>query len=257
MIGQSGAPKVSVIINCHNGARFLQEAIDSVFDQTYEDWEIVFWDNASSDASADIAQSYGEKLKYFRSNRKTSLYQARNDALAKAHGEYVAFLDCDDIWLPNKLAIQIREVSADIAIVYGRFQSFSGKPPILEAKKCAPGPSGWITNTLLRRNVISIGAVLIAKKVLEKHSFDPEYNLLGDFELWIRLSQRYQIKTVGYVVELSRSHDENLSDMKRDSWAAERRKFYRKFIAENGFFKFSNIIRYVFITEAKALLGRR
>jgi len=60
-------PKVSVIVNCHNGARYLNECIDSIFNQTSSDWEIIFWDNASTDNSLDIAKSYGPKIRYFAS----------------------------------------------------------------------------------------------------------------------------------------------------------------------------------------------
>ncbi|HZY30567.1 MAG TPA: glycosyltransferase, partial [Candidatus Methylomirabilis sp.] len=62
-----GGPRVSVIMNCLNGERYLREAMDSVFAQTYTDWEIVFWDNASTDASAEIAKGYGDRVRYFRS----------------------------------------------------------------------------------------------------------------------------------------------------------------------------------------------
>lgn len=251
------APEVSVIINCHNGARYLREAIDSVFNQTFTSWEIIFWDNVSSDDSAIIAKSYGEKLRYFRSDQKTSLYTARNNALVEARGQYVAFIDCDDLWLPNTLDVLIQKVSKDMPIVYGAFETFRGASPPLEPKECSPGPQGWITNSLLRRNAISIGAVLIAREVLAKHHFRPEYNLLGDFELWIRLSQRYKIQSVGCVVEFSRNHAENLSDLKSGDWAAERRKFYRQFVRENGFSRFRNIVRYVFVTETKALFSLR
>ena len=101
------SPKVSVVMNCFNSERYLREAIDSVFAQTYSDWEIVFWDNASTDNSARIAKSYGPRLKYYRGDENVSLGEARNYALGKARGEYIAFLDCDDLWAPDKLQKQI------------------------------------------------------------------------------------------------------------------------------------------------------
>ena len=91
-------PLVSIIMNCHNGERFLKEAITSVYDQTYSNWEIIFWDNFSSDKSAEIAMSYDERVKYFFNQNKTSLGEARNLAMNKASGKYVCFLDCDDMY---------------------------------------------------------------------------------------------------------------------------------------------------------------
>ena len=98
---------VTVIMNCWNGEKFLREAMDSVVAQTYLNWEIVFWDNASMDNSQEIALSYGNKVRYFRSERKLSLGEARNQAFSKARGEFIAILDVDDVWLPEKLERQL------------------------------------------------------------------------------------------------------------------------------------------------------
>ncbi len=84
----SSTPTVSVIMNCLNCAKYLREAIDSVFAQTYEDWEIIFWeDNASNDDSERIARSYGNKLRYFRSDVSLPLYGSRNLAVQEARGK--------------------------------------------------------------------------------------------------------------------------------------------------------------------------
>lgn len=112
------SPCVSVIMNCRNSSEFLKEAIDSVFAQSFDNWEIVFWDNQSTDASPEIAQSYcrassdGDEqkkrvLRYFRAEEPAPLGQARNLAIQKARGELIAFLDCDDLWEPDKLARQV------------------------------------------------------------------------------------------------------------------------------------------------------
>src|SRR5437868_4501867 len=102
------APLVSVIMNCLNGEQFLRDAIDSVIAQTYANWEIVFWDNASTDASASIAQSYhDDRIRYFRGDSTVPLGHARNLAIQKSRGTFIAFLDCDDLWLPTKLEKQL------------------------------------------------------------------------------------------------------------------------------------------------------
>ena len=80
-------PLVSVIMNCYNGERYLEEAIDSIIDQTYNNWELIFWDNQSTDKSANIFKKYNDKrLKYYYSNKHTLLYEARNFALKKSKG---------------------------------------------------------------------------------------------------------------------------------------------------------------------------
>ena len=95
---------VSIIMNCYNGEKYLREAIDSVYAQSYKHWEIIFWDNASTDRTSQIAQSYDSRLRYFRAKVNTHLGPARNMALEKAKTTYIAFLDSDDIYLPNTLS---------------------------------------------------------------------------------------------------------------------------------------------------------
>ena len=90
-------PKVSIIMNCLNGSEYLKEALDSVMVQTYKNWEVIFWDNASIDDSASIAKSYGEKIKYFCSESTTKISIARERAFKEASGDYIAILDVDDI----------------------------------------------------------------------------------------------------------------------------------------------------------------
>ena len=99
---------VSVLMNCFNGQRYLQKALDSILAQTYQNWELIFWDNQSEDKSAEIFKSYKDKrFKLFYSSKHTILYEARNKAIQKANGDLIAFLDTDDYWLPEKLEKQI------------------------------------------------------------------------------------------------------------------------------------------------------
>jgi glycosyltransferase involved in cell wall biosynthesis len=113
-------PFFSVIMNCLNGEAFLKKAIDSVFDQIFTDWEIIFFDNGSIDKSVEIAQSYGPKLKIFTNENTVSLGQARQEAIDKANGDFITFLDVDDIWMFNKLQVQYNVMrSRDYDFAYG------------------------------------------------------------------------------------------------------------------------------------------
>ena len=101
-------PMVSVIMNCFDGETYLPEALDSVLAQTFEDWEIVFWDNQSTDRSAEIFNSYADpRFRYWYAPDHTLLYEARNYAIERARGEFIAVLDTDDWWLPHKLEKQL------------------------------------------------------------------------------------------------------------------------------------------------------
>ena len=95
----SAKPLVSIIVNCFNGEKYLNKALTSILDQSYQNWEIIFWDNKSSDNSKNIFNNFKDKrFKYFYSDNHAPLYQARNDAIKKSTGEIIAFLDTDDWW---------------------------------------------------------------------------------------------------------------------------------------------------------------
>lgn len=100
-------PKVSVLMNCLNGEKYVKQAIDSVYAQTHSDWEIIFIDNASTDNTEHIAKSYDNRLKYYRNEQTLPLYHARNIGLQHVTGDFLAFLDVDDTWVPDKLTQQL------------------------------------------------------------------------------------------------------------------------------------------------------
>ena len=114
-------PLISIIINCFNGEKYLQKALKSIQNQTYKNWEVIFWDNLSTDKSKNIFFSYSDKrFKYYLAKKHTNLYSARNLAVKKAKGKYLAFLDVDDWWDKNKLALQMPYFDdKKVALVYG------------------------------------------------------------------------------------------------------------------------------------------
>lgn len=111
-------PLVSVIINCYNSEEFLRETIDSVLAQTYHNWEIILWDNQSTDATSEIAKSYNdERIRYFYAPTHTPLGEARNWAMDKGAGDYLTFLDSDDYWLPDFLKKGVDVLESDHSLV--------------------------------------------------------------------------------------------------------------------------------------------
>ena len=130
---------VSVVINFLNAEKFIQEAIESVFKQTYENWELILVDDGSTDASMEISKQYAlrhpEKVRYleFEGHQNKGASASRNFGSMNANGEYIAFLDADDVWLPYKLDQQVAvlETHPEAAMVYGRQKvwfSWTGRP---------------------------------------------------------------------------------------------------------------------------------
>lgn len=248
-------PFVSVIINCHNSDKYLKEAIDSVFIQTYQNWEIIFWDNNSSDSSAEIALNFGNRLKYFRSNSTIRLYAARNLAVEKAEGKYIAFLDSDDIWTAHHLECLISKLDVDCKFVYGGYDIVNSKGGYV-SERLSYLPDGYIQNKLFRRNPISIGCVLIEKELLIDNLFDHFYDLLGDYDLWLRLANNNRFNVVPKVIEHSRQHSKNLSKTRKERFLIERRRLYRKHISIRNLLKNYWLIYYILKTELLGIFKR-
>lgn len=213
-------PKISIIMNCFNGEEYLQEAIESIYNQTYSDWEIIFWDNASTDNSANIAKSYDERIKYYLAPKTTSLGQARNLALNYASGEYLAFLDCDDIWNSNKLAIQL-----DILESNQSYQMcYSGVIYIDEignfVKKTLPKSSNSsVFDTQLKSYEIGMQSVLIRNNI--KIDFNKELEFSPDFDLMMRIAASYKVYVINEHLIKYRVVTNSLTNQKIDKWSSE------------------------------------
>ena len=120
---------VSIILNCYNGEKYLRYALDTVIEQNYNNWELIFWDNQSTDNSKKIFDSYkSEKFRYFYSKHHTTLYEARNQALKECKGEFIAFMNSDDTWEIDKLEKQIKLFKKkEVGLVYGNLWIFNKK----------------------------------------------------------------------------------------------------------------------------------
>ena len=116
-------PLVSIIMNCYNGEKFLNESIKSVLNQSYKNWELIFWDNMSSDNSSKIIKKIDDsRIKYYLSNKFEKLYKARNLALEKASGKFICFLDTDDLWETTFIEKNLNKISKlNSSIIYSKY----------------------------------------------------------------------------------------------------------------------------------------
>jgi len=207
---QLNVPKVSVIMNCYNSEKYLKEAIDSVYTQTYQDWEIIFWDNASIDSSAGIARSYDDKLRYFRGEKTVPLYAARNYALKEAKGEYIAILDCDDLWLPTKLEEQIPLLEKDekVGLVYSDAFLFNEKGKVKQSFESKEPFRGNIFSELLFCSFINTQTVVIRRNTLDSldYWFDDRLTIVGDLDAYLRISYKWKVDYVDSPLARYRVH---------------------------------------------------
>lgn len=210
-------PLVSVIMNCYNGEKYLREAIDSIYAQTYPNWEIIFWDNASADSSGEIARCYDEKLKYYRSSQTTLLGKARVLATHKADGDYLAFLDVDDIWHEDKLIKQINQFEKneqELGFVYGRTEIIFelNKERNFIHRENSSLPIGDVFAELAKENFIMFSSVIIDKyKFFDCGGFPEHFKNSTDYWIFLKMTQKYSIGVVEDVCCKCRIHSHNLS----------------------------------------------
>src|SRR3990167_6709516 len=204
-------PLVSVVMNCCNSDRYLKEAIDSVYAQTFLDWEIIFWDNASTDHSAEIAKSYDDKLLYFLGDQHVSLGAARNLALKQCHGKYIAFLDCDDLWLPTKLEKQVAllEQNPSLGMVYSDSYFFNERGNIRCLYHDKKTLCGNVFKELFANYFLDIETVIIVRSILDKlpEWFDPRLHVMEDADLFLRIAYESSL-----ILDKLMALDENFKD---------------------------------------------
>ncbi len=231
---QEQEPLVSVIMNCYNGEKYLREAIDSVLAQTYQNWEVIFWDNQSTDESAAIFKSYADpRFCYFLSPEHTTLGQARNLAVGQARGEWVAFLDCDDLWFPEKLEKQvviIREEGGDLGLVYGQSEILleesgrqTGLGRRMEAFRQRRAqrrlPEGNIFPDLLKWNFVPLLTSVVRRSAYwSVGGIDPIFKLGEDYDLFVKISKVYKARAVQKAVCSYRVHCSNQSHKAVDGY---------------------------------------
>tara|TARA_B100000780_G_C21077955_1_gene434015 strand:- start:131 stop:1027 length:897 start_codon:yes stop_codon:yes gene_type:complete len=216
---------ISIILNCYNGERYLREALTSVQNQTYKNWELIFWDNRSEDKSKTILESFkNKKFKYFKSSKFTNLYTARNLAVKKTNGEFISFIDSDDIWENDKLQMQIKYFrDTSVALVYGNLwikREPSNKKRLFINYKIK---QGYIYHDLINHYNIGIIATILRKKYLQKFNkiFNEKYNIIGDYDLFLKLAKNYKIRAVQKPLATYRIHSSNYSILNKNLEAKE------------------------------------
>lgn len=239
-------PLVSVIINCYNGEKYLREAIDSVLAQTYKNWEIVFWDNQSTDSTRDIVESYSDpRIHYFYAPEHTPLGEARNLAVEKANGEYINFLDADDVWMPEKFEKQIALIEpGKVEVVYTGFTpKFEGKSEAgnsmfhyyEQVKKRRPKSGMTTYQYLLIHNFIIFSTVLFCKKLfLEVGGIDGRFNQNEDYDILLKCSLKTEFATTGDEDVVYRVHDTNNSNKNGCAHIFENRLIFKNLPASRG-----------------------
>jgi glycosyltransferase involved in cell wall biosynthesis len=210
--------KVSVIIPVYNGESYLADAIESVKAQTYADWEIIAVDDGSKDRSPSILREYEKGLSAkFRliTQENQGISAARNRAIGISSGEYIALLDSDDVWFPEKLELQVSvlERMEEVAMVYSDCLVVDPQRNVIRKTYFEKPPlAGGIFQELLLNNSIPSSSALIRRSVFQQvGSFNPAYRIAMDYDLWLRIADRYPIEVIDRPLMQYRVHPGGIS----------------------------------------------
>jgi glycosyltransferase involved in cell wall biosynthesis len=221
--------KVSVIVNCHNGEKYLKKCILSILNQKYQNLELIFFNNFSSDNSKQIIINTDDnRIKYFFSHKKLSLYAARNAAVKVSSGEIIAFLDVDDWWDENYLssrALLFNDDNQDF--FYCNRYTFFEKNKKLEIFRKLDLPNGKIYSYLAKDYFISISGLIIKKEIFDKVGwFNKDFNIIGDFDLVMRMSRKFNGHATNKPLLFYRYHKNNYSKINLDMFFKEFNKWF-------------------------------
>ncbi len=214
----SDKPQVSILLTCYNHLHFLPEAYQSILDQTFTDYEIIALDDGSSDGTREwLKAREGGKLRCVFNEKNLGTYATLNVGLSLAKGKYVAVFNDDDLWGPGKLELQVDllESNPQLGLVHtsgwfidGEGNRHSNPQPL--GFPFPHLPTGAVLTKLMDHNQIITSSVLVRREAFERcGEFDPAFYGCGDWHMWLRIAQQYEIGLVDQPLTFYRVHGAN------------------------------------------------
>lgn len=217
-------PLVSVCIGAYNRESYIRECIDSVLAQTWPHKEIIVVDDASTDSTVEILQSYGDQIRLIRRDQNSGMCPiTRNQAAKAARGRYVAFLDSDDRWYPEKLRKQVlfMEAHPEIPLCHTLCDVMNSRSEV-EGIRHGPGvvpPTGMIFKPLLKHCWVTISTIMVRREILGEVGWfceDEKTGIIGeDQDFCLRVARKYPI---GLVEEVLASYRKAADGVSRSRW---------------------------------------
>jgi len=223
-----GSPLVSVVVPAYNCASHIGETLESVYGQTYRHWEVIVVDDGSTDETRTALVPHMGKIRYVRQgNRGTAA--ARNAGVRQARGELIAFLDDDDIWLPDKLELQVQvmEGSPECGLVFTDGKTFTAdgirQESVISTRldgwidahrvERAQVAKGWLGRHLLFwSDIVSASSVMVRRECFDQAGgFDEGIAIADDYDLWLKIALAHPVALVQHCLYMWRWHDESQS----------------------------------------------
>jgi glycosyltransferase involved in cell wall biosynthesis len=220
--GRWGLPRVSAIIPTYNAPHFLVQSVESVLAQDYGDYELIVIDDGSGPETRAALEPYMQRIRYiYQDNAGPSA--ARNRGIKESSGEFLAFLDHDDLWLPEKLKSQVEFMDAhqEFPLTYHAVDYFADDRELDLPQR--EGPSGDVLAKLFKRIFLITLAVMCRRECFEKCGcFNEELRFAQDYDMWLRMALNYDFGYIDKMLGRYRFHEANLS------WENDIRHFTEK-----------------------------
>jgi glycosyltransferase involved in cell wall biosynthesis len=210
-------PEVSIIITAYNFGHLIAETLSSVFSQVFRDFEVIVVDDASTDNTQEVLAGFAsERLRCITHSVRRWQSASRNEAIRAARGKCIAFVDADDLWLPNKLQLQVDflESHPSVGLVYCDIESFDHATgqSLGRISDSVRLPSGDVLASLLISNFIMSPTPVVRRKVFDEVGFWGEaIQKCEDWDLWLRIAARYEVGLVPMVLARRRVHPNAIS----------------------------------------------
>lgn len=222
-------PLVSVVMPAYNSRAFIADSIRSVLEQDYDAIELIVVDDGSSDGTPEIARSFGDRVQVLE-QKNAGPAAARNRGVAEARGEFIAFIDSDDIWLPQKTRLQVQYLLKhdSVGVVFGRlvrwfadadgtFPALPDPPNVVGLPGIVEAESGWIYPEMLLDSVIWIVSAMVRKSLWnDLGGLDEGLRIGEDYDFFIRASRRCRMDELDMLVAYYRIHNQSTTQVIRN-----------------------------------------
>lgn len=228
-------PFVSVLMPVYNAEKHLKEAIESILNQTYDNYEFIIINDGSIDSSEHIILSYNDpKIRYIRNNENIKLISTLNKGIRLCEGRYIVRMDADDISLPNRIEEQVMfmENNPDVAISGTWFESFGNKKGVTKYS----ADSNEIKYRMLFQSHLNHPTTIWRKSIIDENKlqFDPNFIHAEDYEFFARVAQNHKLSNLPKVLLKYRTHNGNISSKHRDIQIENSREIRRNLFNQTG-----------------------
>ncbi|MDP2231320.1 glycosyltransferase [Methylotenera sp.] len=215
---KGNAPIISVNMPVYNCAVYLTEAIESILNQTFQDFELIICNDGSTDHSLKIAKTYAAKDSRISiiTRENLGIVATRNEMLAHSRGKFIAVLDCDDVALPNRFALQVKylEEHPDVVCVGGDTRLIDGKGRYLTTLLHIRGNEAINESALAGNGAITHSCAMMRSDIMRSvGGYDPERNLVEDLDMWLRLGELGKLENIAEPIVKYRLHAKSASEL--------------------------------------------